>query len=144
MAMRVLSTDRFGEVTVDDDEVIALPEGLLGFDAVVEIVVLPVDENGRFFWLQAVNDPSVAFLALTPWPMFADYDLDLPDVDQDALELHDAGDALVFCLVTSHDNPRRFTVNLAGPVIINQRNRRGRQVVLENGEPTQADLPQIS
>ena len=143
MTTSVVPTDRFGEIDVDDDEIVALPEGFLGFGSITEIVLLPIDADGLFFWAQAVADPAVAFLVVTPWPLFPDYDVDLADADQRELELDDAGDAVVLCVVTSHDDPRRFTANLAGPLIINQRLRRGRQVVLETGLPTQADLPQL-
>lgn len=141
MATRTVITERFGELTIDDDDVIALPDGLLGYVALDEVILLPVDADGLFFWMQAVGDPALAFLVLTPWPLFPDYEPELDEVDTAALELDDAGDALVLCLVTSHAEPRRFTANLLGPLVINQRTRRGRQVVLDADLPTQADLP---
>ena len=141
MAPRVVATERFGEITVESDEIIDLPDGLVGFVSVDQVVLIPVDEDGLFFWMQAVTDPAVAFLVLTPWPMFPDYEPEIADADQATLELEDAGEALVFCLLTSHDGPRRFTANLLGPIVVNTRNRRGRQVVLDADLPTQADLP---
>lgn len=144
MASQVLSTERFGDITIEADEIIHLPDGLLGYVSVDEVVLLPVDEDGLFFWMQAVNDPRLAFLVLTPWPLFPDYAPELNDVDQAALELEEAGDAIVLCVVTSHDDPRRFTANLVGPIVVNERLRRGRQVVLEDDLPTQADLPSAS
>jgi len=141
MAVRSVATERFGELTIDSEEIIHMPDGMVGFVAMNEVTLLPVDPDGLFFWLQAVNDPALAFLVLTPWPLFPDYTLDLADPDQAALDLDDPGDALVFCVVTSHEDPRRFTANLVGPVVINTRLRRGRQVVLEADLPTQADLP---
>lgn len=143
MGSRTVRTDRFGDIEVADDEVVSFPEGLPAFETVTEVVLLPVDEDGLFFWMQAITDPAIAFLALTPWPLFPDYDVDLPLLDQAELELEDAAEAIVLCLITSHDRPRRLTANLAGPVVINQRNRRGRQVILEADLPTQAALPEI-
>lgn len=139
MAITV-STTRFGEVTVDDDEVIGCPDGLVGLEGVTELVLLPVDADGLFSWLQSVTDPSTAFLAVTPWPLFPSYEPELAEEEQRALDLDDAADAIVLCLVTSHQQPRRFTANLAAPVIINQRNRRGRQVVLDGDNPVRADM----
>ena len=144
MPSRVLSTERFGDIEIDTDDIIDLPDGLLGFVTVDQVALVPVDDDGLFFWMQAVDDPRVAFLVLTPWPMFPDYAPEIDEADQAALELEDAGDALVFCLLTSHDEPRRFTANLLGPVVVNRRLRRGRQVVLDADLPTQADLPVTS
>ncbi len=141
MAELVVRTERFGEVRVDEDQVIDLPDGLLGFVAMTTAVLVPVDDDGLFFWLQSVDDPALAFLVLTPWPLFPDYAPELSDADQAALDLADASDALVLCLVTSHVEPRRFTANLLGPVVVNQRRRLGRQVVLDADLPTRAELP---
>ncbi len=143
MAELVLSTERFGEVRVDDEKVITLPDGLLGFVSMTRAVLLPVDDDGLFFWMQSVDDPALAFLVLTPWPLFPDYAPELGEADQHALDLDDPADALVFCLLTSHDRPRRLTANLLGPVVVNQARRLGRQVVLEGDHPTQAELPAI-
>ncbi|MFV2039306.1 MAG: flagellar assembly protein FliW [Acidimicrobiales bacterium] len=143
MSTRVVPTVRFGELDVDDDEIIDFADGLLGFATLDQAVLVPVDEDGLFFWLQAVNDPELAFLVVTPWPLFPEYQVDLDEPDQAALELADTTDASVLCVVTSHDQPRRFTVNLLGPLVVNQRLRRGRQILLGADLPTQAELPAI-
>ena len=140
--MPTLSTTRFGEVEIDDDEIVTFPDGLVGFATTTSVVLLPVDEDGLFFWLQDADHDDVAFLAVTPWPLFPEYEPVLAESDQELLSLTDAGDAVVFCLVTSHGEERRFTANLLGPVIINEQRRVGRQVILTDDLPTRADLPQ--
>lgn len=137
----VVPTDRFGELTVDPGDVIEFPDGLVGFAMVTRAVAVPVNDDGLFWWLQAVDDPALAFLAVVPWAFFADYEPVLPADVQDRLGIDDADDALVYCLVTIHDDPRRFTANLLGPVVVNRRRRVGRQVVLDADLPTRAELP---
>ncbi len=143
MSQRQISTTRFGDFTVGDDEIVHFSDGVLGFVGFQQAVLLPIDPDGLFFWIQSVTDPALAFLVLTPWPFFPDYELALLEPDEDALELDDASDALVFCLLTSHDEPRRFTVNLLGPLVINQALGQGRQVVLNADLSTRAELPEI-
>jgi len=137
----VVPTDRFGELTVDPGDVIEFPDGVVGFAMVTRVIAVPVNDDGLFWWLQAVDDPRLAFLAVVPWAFFADYEPVLPADVQDRLGLDDADDALVYCLVTIHDDPRRFTANLLGPVVVNRRRRLGRQVVLDADLPTRAELP---
>lgn len=137
----VVPTDRFGELTVDPGDVIEFPDGLVGFAVVTRAIAVPVNDDGLFWWLQAVDDPALAFLAVVPWAFFADYEPVLPADVQDRLGLDDADDALVYCLVTIHDDPRRFTANLLGPVVVNRRRRLGRQVVLDADLSTRAELP---
>lgn len=139
--MRTVPTDRFGELTVDEGEIIRFPDGLVGFATFVEAVLIPVDDDGLFFWLQAAHDPALAFLATVPWTFFPDYEPELASSVQDSLGLVEPSDAMVLCLVTIHDEPRRFTANLLGPVVVNQRTRVARQVVLDHDLPTRAELP---
>jgi flagellar assembly factor FliW len=138
-----IHTERFGDLEIAAEKIIDLPDGLLGFVTIERAVLLPIDDDGLFFWLQAVDHPELAFLVLTPWPLFGDYQLDITEADMSALDLSEADEALVFCLLTSHDEPRRFTANLLGPIIVNQRRRLGRQVVLNGDLPTQAELPAL-
>ena len=137
----VVPTDRFGELTVDPGDVVEFPDGLMGFAMVTRAIAVPVNDDGLFWWLQAVDDPALAFLAVVPWAFFADYEPVLPADVQERLGLDEVDDALVYCLVTIHDDPRRFTANLLGPVVVNRRRRLGRQVVLDADLPTRAELP---
>lgn len=135
-----IPTERFGTLEVGIDDIIELPDGLLGFPDLRRMVLLPVDDEGTFCWMQSVDHPELAFLAVVPWPFFGDYELDLPDADAEALGLRRAADAVTWCLVTVHRDPDRFTANLLGPVLVNHVVRRAKQVVLRSDLPTQADL----
>ena len=134
-------TARFGELTVDEDEIVAFADGLLGFVRFQRMIVVPVNDDGLFWWLQSADDPDLAFLSVVPWAFFPDYELALSEDAQQRLSLGTVDDAVVYCLVTIHDDPRRFTANLLGPVVVNRQLRLGRQVVLDADLPTRAELP---
>ena len=142
------STDRFGDIDVDDERVLTFPDGLPGFPEASRFVLIDIQDNGVFFWLQSLDDPALAFMAGVPWPFFPDYEPELPEDDQSSLALDDAADALVLCLITIHDPEEAeaeqpaVTANLLGPVVVNQRTRVGRQVVLADSKyPVRAALP---
>ena len=42
--------------------------------------MVEVPENDVFYWLQSLDDPSLAFLCTVPWPFFPDYEPELPDM----------------------------------------------------------------
>jgi flagellar assembly factor FliW len=96
--------------------------------------VLIAHRKGVFMWLQSLEDPAVAFLVVAPWAFFPDYSPEVPDEDVEALELREPYNFSLFCLVTVPADPRRMTVNLRGPVVVNLNNRRARQVVVSNPE----------
>jgi flagellar assembly factor FliW len=136
-----VTTDRFGDLEVDADRVLMFPDALPGFAEAHRFVLVDVADNEWFFWLQSADDPSLAFLCANPWPFFPDYAPVVPDDDQSALELETAEDAMVLTIVTVHREEESITANLLGPVVVNQRTRVGRQVVLFGDEyPVQAPL----
>ncbi|MCB0995988.1 MAG: flagellar assembly protein FliW [Acidimicrobiales bacterium] len=138
-ARRQIETLRFGTITVSDDEIVDIPDGVPGFPEFQRCVLVPVDQ-AMFWWLQSTEDPELAFLSVVPWPFFPDYEPEVPAGEQDVLGLSDPGDALVLCLVTVHRDPDRFTANLLAPVVVNQSSRRARQIVLDQDLPSQAEL----
>ena len=141
MTSVLVATERFGELEVDDERVLDFPEGLPGFREARRFVMVEVPENDVFFWLQSLDDPSLAFLCTVPWPFFPDYEPELPETDQEALELTEASDAMVLCLLTVRREEQEVTANLLGPLVVNQRTRTGRQVVLADSTwPLRAPL----
>ncbi|MCB0995400.1 MAG: flagellar assembly protein FliW [Acidimicrobiales bacterium] len=140
-AQRVcVDTERFGPLDIDVEQIIEVPDGFLGFPELRRLVLIPVDDDATFCWMQSVDDPATAFLAVAPWSFFPDYEVTLRDDDADALALRRAEDAVTWCLITVHREPDRFTANLLGPVLVNNALRRGRQVILREDLPTQAEL----
>ena len=107
------------------------PNGLLGFESVKDFALLSVEEEQPFSWLQAVNDPSLAFLVIPSFPFFPDYEPDIPAEDAKALGIRTPEDALLFNIVTLRPQSKP-TVNLKGPLVINRHNSQGKQVVLAN------------
>jgi flagellar assembly factor FliW len=69
--MRVTSS-RFGEMDVRDDAPIDFGGGLLGFASSTSYVVVEIEDDDYYFWLQSVEEPEVAFLATVPWDFFPD------------------------------------------------------------------------
>ncbi|HVV35373.1 MAG TPA: flagellar assembly protein FliW [Acidimicrobiales bacterium] len=138
--MRV-TTERFGDLDVAADRVLSFPDGLPGFADAHGFVLVDVQDNEAFFWLQSTEDPGLAFLCAIPWLFFPEYAPEVPDDDQTALELETAEDAMVLTILTVHREESYVTANLLGPVVVNQRTRVGRQVVLFGDDyPVQAPL----
>lgn len=124
----LVSSLRFGDVDYDESSTLTFPHGLLGFEGESSFVVVPVDDEGTYSWLQSTNDPELAFLATSPHFFFPDYAPEVNDGDVEELDLRDETETLLLCLVTIVDDD--ITANLLGPIVVNTRTRRARQVVL--------------
>lgn len=126
---RTIASAVLGDVVVSLDTLFQFPEGLHGFERHHEYVLVPAKREG-FFWLQSAEEPGLAFLLVDPFRVKAGYEVDLGAGDARFLEIERADDTLVLTVVTLPANRQgQATTNLRGPLVLNVRNRRGRQVV---------------
>ena len=126
-----IQTSRFGVVHVEADKLIHFPEGLLGLPDHHDYCLLPHQPGSPFFWLQSVTVPYLSFVVIDPLLGEPNYFDHLPDADRQLFEGVEDGNVIVLALVTvkpEKDPP--LTMNLVGPVVVDQRTRTARQVVL--------------
>jgi flagellar assembly factor FliW len=123
---------RFGVCTYGDSEVIRFPWGLPGFAALRRFLVISVDGEEGYIWLQSLDDRSVAIPLCDPWSLFEDYEAPLPPYAKQSLEIQTADSFCVMCVLVAREGGAETTINLLAPIIINLETRVGRQVTLEN------------
>ena len=109
----LIQSERFGDVDCEESSTLTFPHGLLGFEDQSSFVIVPVGD---------------AFLVTAPHFFFEDYAPEVNDKDLEELDLRDESETLLLCLVTISDDD--ITANLLGPLVVNTRTRRARQVVL--------------
>ena len=142
-----IETTRFGKLTVEDDRLMTFPHGLLGFPEQGRFALIQTGEENYFFWLQSVDEPSLAFVVTDPSIFFKDYDVPLREEMQQDLKLEDPQFVQVF--VICNKVGEWLTGNLLGPIVVNAANRLAQQVVLTEKKWTtrqpllklQAELP---
>jgi flagellar assembly factor FliW len=123
-----IQTSRFGTVTVEDDRVMTFPNGLLGFPRHTRFALIQTGSENYFFWLQSIDEPSLAFVITDPSIFFKDYDVPVREESQTELRLADAALAQVFVICNKVGD--WLTGNLLGPIVVNTENRLAQQVVL--------------
>jgi flagellar assembly factor FliW len=84
--------------------------------------------------LRCLDEPDVALYVCDPFTIVSDYEFEVSEPDATALELKDPSDALVLVVLTVRTEPPGVTANLLGPLVINNRTGRGRQLVLASSE----------
>lgn len=129
----LVRTERFGELEADEDRIIQFTVGMPGICHLYRYVLIEERERLPFRWLQAVDDPALAFLVIRPEEFLPSYAPPIPEADLQGLGLESLRDAEVYCLVAVPADPREMTANLRAPVVINPRNRKARQVILADG-----------
>ena len=124
----LINSERFGDLEIDESVTLEFPHGLLGFETETRFAVVPEGVDGIYSWLQSVTTPALAFLAASPHFFFADYAPDVDDSDIMVLDLQNENETLLLCLITIDGDA--ISANLLGPIVVNTRTRKARQVVL--------------
>jgi flagellar assembly factor FliW len=123
-----IATKAYGTIEVDEQQRITFPQGLFGFEAYRDFVLIDA-ERQPFFWLQSVDMREIAFVIIDPFLFRPDYELDIDDELLRDIGITSPGKALVFAIVTIPENGP-MTANLQGPLIINRETRTGKQGIL--------------
>lgn len=125
-----IRTKPFGEIEIEDKQIIDFPDGILGFEFVKKFAILDDSHKGSpFRWMQALDEPDLAFVIILISDFMPDYELMLLQTDLTALDATSTDELLVFSIVTIPENFKLMTANLMGPVIINPVTRKGRQAI---------------
>lgn len=126
----LIETTRFGQVDIDGSKIITLPDGLLGFPKHRRFALVQTSSDPVFFWLQSVDDPTLAFVVCDPLAFVPDYSVPIRADDVEALGLEDLSDCQVLVIVNKVDGA--LTANLLGPLVVGAHSLIGKQLVLSD------------
>lgn len=135
--MRKINTLRFGELEIEEQDVVRFADGIPAFEDEHEFVVLPYEEGTPYMFLQSMMTPELAFLMTDPFVFFPEYSFELDDENMDRLDIKSMDDVLVCTLISvPRSGVADMTTNLLAPVVINRHTMQARQIVLEKTQYT--------
>lgn len=128
-----INTMRFGEIEVEDRQVIVFPMGLPGFPKEKAYIPIEYQEKGPLCFLQSLATPELTFIIADPFYFLGNgYTIDISENDLDAIEVKSPEEVAVYVILTIRDQGKKISANLAAPLVINTKKRIGRQVILVN------------
>ena len=128
--MAVIESTRFGTIEIDDELLFSFPRGIPGFEHARRFVIVERDDN-VFKWLQAADDPQLAFVIADPHYFEPSYDAAVSNGELKLLKLRFPEDLAAAVIVNvPPSRPQDMTVNLRAPLLFNIRERVGVQVIL--------------
>ncbi|NLY45197.1 MAG: flagellar assembly protein FliW [Tissierella sp.] len=127
----LIQTKYLGEVEVTEDQIVNFPQGILGFENNQEFIILNIIDNDNFKILQDLKHPNIAFFLIDPWDFYKDYTVDLPDEELGKIGIFPNKDneIAVFNIVTLGKTFQESTANLLAPIIINAKEKKGKQFI---------------
>ena len=129
--MKIL-TSRFGTIDVKEEQIISMPSGIIGFPNERRFILLEHKKGSPFFWLQSVDNPSLAFALIDPLLFKPDYEIEISPEDTVALELKETLEGIQTLVIVNISNGKEIevTANLLGPIVINVQSKLAKQIVL--------------
>ena len=111
---------------------ILFEKGIPGFENYRYFNVNIVEGIKRFYHIVSKEDSNIGFISISPVDIKKDYEIDLDDEFIKELDIKDEKDVLVICLITLGKSLKDSTANLKAPIIINIKNNRGKQLILQD------------
>ncbi len=118
------------------------PYGLLGFETIKDYYLISDPEEKPFMWFQMKGDESEAksFLVISPFVIHEGYSPEFSDEEMESIGIESVEDVLLINIVTIHSKGSA-SVNLKGPIVINKRLLKGKQIVPINAMDYRVDHP---
>lgn len=136
-----IKTTRFGDIDIKESELIVMKGPILGFEHLNRFVLLIHNENTPLWWLQSIEDPSIAFVVVNPRIVKPGYDPAIFTEDLEFLDIKNSEYSALLAIVTVRSQPLRVTANIRAPILINAETRMALQVVLDDPDyPIQYDV----
>ncbi|MBR3731216.1 MAG: flagellar assembly protein FliW [Spirochaetales bacterium] len=130
-----VNTKAFGPTEVSEQQRLTCDDGLLGFNDIHSFYLIDYpDPNTPFYLLQSDEHTEIAFVLIDPTLIMPDYQLSVSDKDLRQIGVENPSDVLYFSIVTIYDNPQDSTVNLLGPIMINKKNHKAKQMISQNDD----------
>ena len=129
-----ITTTRFGELEVDKKDIIEFTEGLLGFENLKKFFIVDPGDQTLILWLQSTDDAGTAFPIIEPKIFQPNYMVKLLPVELNSLALENLQNASVYTVLTIPQNVTEMSANLKAPVIINNKTKMARQIVLQDSK----------
>lgn len=126
-----IETTRFGTLDLDESTFIHFPWGIPGFEELKRYVLMDHRE-GPFQWLQAVDDPTVAFVVCPPEVVGVRYSI--PEEKGTPIQLQTAEDLVLLVMVSFDQADKNLRIHMRGPLLFNASNRQAYQWTIDSNE----------
>lgn len=128
----IIETKYHGQVELNREDIWTFSQGIPGFAEEKSFTLLAFPDNDLFFVLQSVNTPALGFVVANPFAFVSEYDIQLDEATIETLGLQRAEEAAVYAILTVREPFSETTANLQAPIIMNTKNKRAKQAILND------------
>ena len=129
-----LRTTRFGDMDIPDASIITFTQPIIGFQEYRRFVLRPGPADSAVTWLQSTESGELAFLLMNPRDVVPDYRVSLGQHELAELAVAAVSELEIYTILVVSEDIAKVRTNLKAPVLINPRQRLGKQTVLERSD----------
>lgn len=131
-----INTKIFGEIGVDESKIITFPSGIIGFPDLKQFLLIHDEEkkDNTISWLQSIEEPAFAMPVVDPLHILGNYNPMVEDELLSNLGELDENEMLVVVTITVPQDITKMTVNLAAPIVVNAKNKKAVQIIIDEPE----------
>ena len=133
-----IETSRFGLLDLEESVLLNFPWGIPGFEQVKQYVLLE-HRQGPFQWLQAVGEPSLAFVICEPAALGFRYLV--PAAAGNPISINNWEDLVILVMVSFNREEKKIAPHLHGPLLFNCASRVAYQWTIDSREIKKYLLP---
>lgn len=128
-----ITTNYFGELEVDKNEIIEFDKGILGFEDLNKFVLIK-DSEIFIEWLQSTED-TTSFAVMDPFIADETYSFEISDKVLKQLNITEKKEVMIRTVVVIPEDITKIRTNLQSPIIINVKDKKAMQIILDDTYP---------
>lgn len=129
--MPKFKTVRFGELEYRQEDVVVLPDGLVGMPHLRNWLIMDMGEDNAMKWFQSLDRGDFGFPVTQPVFFLDDYEFELDRTDRERIGNQSEADLAVMIITTVHPGGDKVTGNMLAPLVIDASTRKGLQLTLD-------------
>lgn len=131
-----INTTRFGEVEVQNDQLLTFESGIIGFPEHKQFALIEKKSDSPFIWLQCTTNAEVAFIIVDPDHINPEYVFVPTKSELSEIDLKSVDEADIYVVITVPEDPHDMSANLKAPILVNPISRASKQIILNQSHIT--------
>ncbi len=117
---------------IEEENILHFDKGLPGLEEDRRFALLSNEESRPISWLQSLDHREISLPVIDPFKLCPDYSFDISTDDVVSLQIEQVRDVYVLCVLVIPSNIETMTINLSAPIIINVKNKKCSQIILDD------------
>ncbi len=130
--MPKFNTVRFGELQYRQEDIVHLPEGLVGMPELKNWLILDMGDTAAMRWFQSLDRGDFGFPVTQPDLFRDDYEFNLSRAACNRMGNKQEEDLVTLIITTVHPGGTKVTGNLLAPLVVDTETRRGVQMTQDD------------